>query len=271
MKEIKDAVGRERGSDPKIDFDTFGDLARSSISEADAMVLLERYLQPDLQALQHDHVVLRNQLFNRLDALPDALSKSNKPDLAYGAEATNLDPAVRDRLGGSILPTGLENTVCPNFTVAARGSRGDDFVMNMQAVHDGAVAARGMQALWCFGEDAKPVEADSSSVARMGVGRSLTCTWKMGTLKMYVTYRRDYACDESQDRPPKASNSPPNFPTYITCLVGIWNMMEREEDLESGVAAYRNAMEWAKGQRDEAIARANRREVCGLNKWQEDT
>lgn len=257
MKEIKDAVGRERGSDPKVDFDTFEDMASSSISKADAIALLERYLQPDLEALQHDHVILRNQLFARLDPLPDVLSKRNKPDLAYGAEAINLDSVVRDRLGESILPTALGNTVCPKFMVAVKGSRGDDFVMNMQAVHDGAVAARGMHALWSFGEDDKTAGADASGVSHVGVGRCLTCTWKMGTLKMYVTYRRDN--DGVQNRPPKVSKSHSDSPTYITCLVGIWNMMEREEDLESGVAAYRNGMEWAKSQRDEAINRANRR------------
>jgi hypothetical protein len=50
-----------------------------------------------------------------------------------------------------------------------------------------------------------------------------------------------------------------NLSTYITCLLGIWNMMEKEGDLELGVAAYRNGMEWAKSQRDEAITRANRK------------
>lgn len=48
--------------------------------------------------------------------------------------------------------------------------------MIIRGIHDGAVAARGLYALWFFGEDDEVMVAKIGQCPNMNVARSFTCT-----------------------------------------------------------------------------------------------
>ncbi|POS73656.1 hypothetical protein DHEL01_v207954 [Diaporthe helianthi] len=159
------------------------------------------------------------------------------PDRIYGARLDNLDKSVRDRLDELIIPTAHRDILCPNFVVHIKGEDGTLQVAERQAVYDGALVARGMDYLW---------EAGSShDQDHQYHARTITCTFADGVLRMYAMARHRFGAGSNQDV------------EYVTHRLGSWLMVEELDQYCRGAAAFRNGLEWARRQREEAISRAN--------------
>lgn len=241
-------------------------------------------LEGDREALLQSHVMRQKKMLSNLAPLTDGSIPPGNPDRAYGAPASDLDRSVRLELDELVVPTREKNFICPNFIVHVKSNKGDATVAMAQAAYDGALAARGMQALWDFGggpdmasgiqtprgdtgdstaalgvrsdgvTDSSPGHEDRARVAR--VARTITCTWTTGVLKMYATY-----CEVNPNPGEGALSTSlePGFPKYVPSSIGSWIMTDKENQFRDGLAAYRNGLDWAKRQRDMVISRANAR------------
>ena len=161
-----------------------------------------------------------------------------KPDLYYGARPEQLDRRVRDELSGHIIPSTQDDLpIAPNFFLAAKGPDGTAAVARRQACYDGALGARGMQSLQSYGED-EPVHTNNAYV--------ITSIYSDGQLKMYTSHLTQ-------------PTSPKGRPEYCMTQLNTWGMTGNLDTFRQGATAYRNARDWTKEQRDEAIRRANER------------
>ena len=177
-------------------------------------------------------------LFTNLAPLTNDELKAAKPDLYYGARPEQLNRRVRDELSGHIIPSTQEDLpAAPNFFLAAKGPDGSLAVAGRQACYDGALGARGMHSLQLYGQD-KPAYDNKAY--------TITSIYHGGTLKMYTSH-------------PTQSTSPGGRPEYYMNQLNTWGMTGNAETCRQGTTAYRNARDWAKEQRDEAIKRANER------------
>lgn len=270
LLEIKAELDRARTQDPPEDFERFSSDYERSSNEDDAVTLLDK-LQGDDAGLFH--TIRRKTMMSNLAPLTDGEIPPGNPDRAYGAAAAELHRDVRRRLEDLVVPTRDKDFICPNFVVHAKSDSGSTKVARGQAAYDGALAARGMQALWEFGDrrggggdgDNQRVQEEDPSAAAHGqaraaaarVARTITCTWASGVLKMYATHREpdpDAAGESPSDGPAQHE-----FPTYVSSLVGSWIMTDEDNMFHRGLAAYRNGLDWAKRQRDDVISRANAR------------
>ena len=176
--------------------------------------------------------------FTNLDHLTDGTLVPGNPDIYYGARPEQLDRRVRDELTGQIIPsTQDELPIAPNFFIAAKGPDGTAAVVNRQASYDGTLGARGMQSLHSYGRD-KPV-FDSNAY-------TISSTYLYGTLKMFTIH---------PTQPPSQGSRP----EYHMHQINTWGMTGNVETFRQGATAFRNARDWAKEQRDEAVRLANER------------
>lgn len=203
------------------------------------------------------------KLTNLLPLLPENLVPGN-PDRAYGARPENLMRSVRDDLEHLILPTTAKDIVCPNFIVHIKGPAGDLEVAKLQAVYDGSLAARGMDALWAYGSDANG-DAEEDGDEQEHVARTITCTFADGVLRLYAVHsRRRHSRRLSRasvlQQVQQQTHSWSRSVEYVTTQLGCsWPMLDNLQAFRAGAAAFRNGLECARRQRDEAINRANRR------------
>lgn len=128
-------------------------------------------------------------LNNLLPLLPNLVP--GNPDRAYGARSETLHKSVRDALGKLILPTTALDLLCPNFVLHVKGPKGSSETAGLQAVYDGALAARGMDALWTWSAEG---DGDGDADADGGGGniaRTITCTYASdGVLRMFAVHSR---------------------------------------------------------------------------------
>lgn len=195
-------------------------------------------------------------LTNLLPLLPNLVP--GNPDRAYGARAETLHKSVRDTLGKVILPTTALAFLCPNFILHVKGPKGSSDTAGLQAVYDGALAARGIDTLYRWGSDG---EGSGDGDGQGNIARTITCTYTPdGVLRMFAVHSRRSQTSTSllQEQDTSSSHGLPNV-EYITTRIGGWFMSESLEHFREGAAAFRNGMEWARTQRDEAIRRANQR------------
>ncbi len=176
--------------------------------------------------------------FTNLDHLTDGTAVSGNPDLYYGARPEQLNPRVRDELSGHIIPSTQHNLpLAPNFFVAVKGPNGTFPVVDNQANYDGALGARGMHSLQSYGQEEHVFDNNASTISSIYHG---------GLLKMFTIH-------------PSRPTDPSNRPEYYMHQLNAWAMTGNAETFRQGSTAYRNARDWAKEQRDEAIRRANER------------
>ncbi|KAA6412265.1 MAG: hypothetical protein FRX48_04417 [Lasallia pustulata] len=176
--------------------------------------------------------------FTNLDPLTDGTLVPGNPDIYYGARPEQLDQQVRDELGGHIIPSTQDDLpVAPNFFLAAKGPDGLLTVAGRQASYDGALGARGMRSLESYGQEEPVVVNTASTVSSLYYG---------GQLKMFTIYASQ----------PTSSGGPPE---YCMHQLRSFAMTDTAETFRQGATYYRNGRDWAKGQRDEAIRRANGR------------
>ncbi|KAI3394029.1 hypothetical protein diail_3293 [Diaporthe ilicicola] len=209
-------------------------------------------IEGDTLAPSAAHVKRGPVKLTNLSPLVPANFVPGNPDRAYGARPELLDGAVRDQLGTLVLPTSAEDILSPNFIVHVKGPDGKPRVAKIQAVYDGALAARGMQALWEFGR-----EGDGEDDVQTAVARTITCTFADGILRMFAVARRHGGARLQRLQP--QTRLPPEDIEYVTSRIGSWLMAEKLDDFRDGALAFRNGLEWARRQRDRLIEQANRK------------
>lgn len=173
INEIRDAMDRDRIWAPgfKEKAQEFRKLLFTAMNEPDVVSLLEK-IPADTTALKRDDIIARDRSWSRLEILSQCF-KPAKPDLSYATAAENLKRPIRDSLGALVMPPKNGDFVCPNFMVSIKGPTGTPDANDLEAVYVGALAARGMHALWSFGNDAEAVDAEPDA---RRIARTLTCT-----------------------------------------------------------------------------------------------
>ena len=183
-----------------------------------------------------DKCVEGDVLFTNLTPLTNNMLTAAKPDLYYGARPEQLDRRVRDELSSHIIPSTQDDLpIAPNFFLAAKGPNGTAAVARRQACYDGALGARGMYSLQSYGEE-EPVYNNNAY--------TITSIYSDGQLKLYTSH-------------PTEPTSPGGRPEYCMNQLRSFAMTNTAETFRQGATAYRNARDWTKEQRDEAIRRAN--------------
>lgn len=201
---------------------------------------------------------------NLFPLLPANLVPGN-PDRAYGARPESLNLSIRRELEHLILPTTALDILCPNFIVHIKGPSGNADRAKLQAVYDGALAARGIHALSHFGcsaageayeysENTRDAQndgfgQDSDAIFVDSPARTITCTYVDGILRMYTVHIRRRTQNQKAHEIGGIE--------YITTRIGSWFMQDSIEDFRNGAAAFRYGLEWAQRQRNQAIAMAN--------------
>ena len=161
-----------------------------------------------------------------------------QPDGYDGAKPAQIDLRVRADLDEYIIPcTSKHLPVAPNFFREDKSAKGRADVAQHQAMHDGAVGARGMLHLQNYG---------NSTMVHDGNAYTVSSTYHpgTGTLQMYATH-------------PGLPVSGVGEPQYYMTQLDTYALAGNINSFRSGVAAYRNARQWAQQQRDELITSAN--------------
>ena len=196
-----------------------------------------------LSVLQLDDTIPseQEQRFNNLQPLTEVLLTCATPDFFDGAFAAQIHPGVREKLGKVIQPsTRPELPFVPNFFLEVkRLLGGDGGVLGRQALHNGALGARAMHELRSFGIP--------DSDRTYGRADTITAAFIQGSsLKFYSMHYG--APDQESGISDK----------YMYLLAGH-SLDDSYESFLAGATAFRNAREWAKERRDDAIAAANKR------------
>lgn len=168
---------------------------------------------------------------NTLAALSDGQLVPGNPDVYYGARSEQLNRRTRNVLDKLICPTTQQDLpILPNFFVAVKGPEGTPGVALRQACYDGALGARGMYAIQCF--------AKGESIED-GNAHTITSTFQDGLLKMYSVH---FVHTEHR-------------PECVVSRIRCWAV--DGSAVREGLAAFRNLMDWAREQQDDAIKEAN--------------
>ncbi|ESZ90169.1 hypothetical protein SBOR_9443 [Sclerotinia borealis F-4128] len=177
--------------------------------------------------------------FTNLDDLTAAaLVSFGNPDRYYGSRPERLSLQVRTKLSNHIIPsTQLDLPVAPNFVLAVKGPNRSFSVAQRHANYDGALCARGMNSLQSYGQDETAYDNNASTITSIYYG---------GCLNMYTSHSAQ-------------PNGPGSRPEYYMTQINAWAMTGNVKAFRDGARAFRNARDWAKEQRDEAIRQANTR------------
>lgn len=186
--------------------------------------------------IRNDKCVEGEVFFTNLEPLADDMFTTAKADLYYGARPEQLDRRVRDELSGHIVPsTQHDLPIVPNFFLSVKGPEGSLQVAKRQACYEGALGARGMNSLQSYEKD----ELTYDNTAYI-----ITSTYLGGFLQIYTVH-------------PVQPAIPGGRTEYCMNLLRSFAINDTAGSFRQGVTAYRNARDWAKEQRDEAIKRSN--------------
>ena len=176
--------------------------------------------------------------FTNLAPLTNDVLTAAKPDLYYGARPEQLRRQVREELSEHIKPSTEDDLpIAPNFFLEVKGPNGTGAVAARQACYDGALGARAIHSLQSYAKD-KPAY-DNNAYTIMSI-------YDNGQLKMYTSHLTQPV-------------TPGSRPEYCMTQLNTWGLTGNVNTFRQGVTAYRNARDWTKEQRDEAIERANER------------
>ncbi|KAI0196356.1 hypothetical protein F4808DRAFT_474360 [Astrocystis sublimbata] len=215
------------------DFEDFTQKDADAYNEAQVMTSILPIIEGDVR--NGRSVAGQILLTNLEDPTVDLLIPGN-PDRYYGARPEQLDRRVRIQLGKHIMPsTQHDLPIVPNFFLNVKGPKGSPEVAENQACYDGVLGARGLNSLQAYSDS----DLDSSSKAY-----TLTSTYQKGLLKIYASY-------------PLPRADPGMRREYAMMQVNAYALTGNIDNFRIGVSAYRNARDWAKQKRDEAIQRAN--------------
>ena len=228
---------------PSLSPSQFSDEAFENFATADAHASKEKQVSesviPIIEGKSPDNKCRSGGIpFNNLDSLTDGTLKPGNPDIFYGARPEQLDRKIRKELNGQVVPsTQHDLPIAPNFFLAAKGPDGTLAVAERQACYDGALGARGLHSLRSYGQEEPSYDNRAHTV---------TSIYQGGQLKMYTSHLTE-------------PSAPGERPEYHMHQLGAYAMTNKPSSFREGAAAYRNARDWAKVQRDMAIAQANER------------
>jgi hypothetical protein len=238
MDEIVRALSQPRGSPSpiKVSNENFRKFNRAD-AQASKENDLTRAIIPLMEGDDGDWKCSAGAVpFTNFDHLTDGTLVPGNPDRYYGARPEQIDVNIRRELEGQIVPsTQSDLPIAPNFFLQVKGPDGTWSVASRQACYDGALGARAIQSLQSYGE-LEP-QYDNKSY-------TITSTYQGGMLRMYTSH-------------PIPPSAPRVNPGYIMTQIRAWALISDADTFERGITAYRNAMDWAKQQRDDAIKQAN--------------
>ncbi len=244
INEIRQVLAqrRESLSPPQFQEEEFEKFER-----ADAHATEERQITtsviPVVQGHVRDSKCVSGEIpFTNLDHLTDGSLVPGNPDLYYGARPKQLDRQVRADLSGHIIPSTQEDLpLAPNFFLTVKGPDGTTAVAKRQLMYDMSLGARGFQSLQSY-TAGQPV-FDHKAYTIGG-------TYLYGQLTMYTCH-------------PIQAISRGARPEFVMTQVRAYILTNDADAFRVGAGAYRNGMDWAKVQRDEAIRRANEKVTTG--------
>ncbi|KAI1825788.1 hypothetical protein F4861DRAFT_547179 [Xylaria intraflava] len=237
LEEIKQVMRRPRASlSPtrftEKDFDKFqqADINASKESKVMSTVI------PIIEGKIRDSKCVSGQIpFTNLDHLTDGTLVAGNPDQYHGARPEQLNQRLEKELSHSIAPSTQKYLpIAPNFFLAVNGMDCSLGVADRQARYDGALGARGMHSLQTYG---RTPGFDNNAY-------TITSTYQGGVLRMYTSH-------------PVPPSGPNMRPKYAVTQLGVYALNNELSSFTGGAAAYRNARDWAKQKRDEAIQAAN--------------
>jgi hypothetical protein len=191
-----------------------------------------------------------NLVFGNMEPLTDESIVYAKPDFYDGARPEQIVPQIRQALGKSIIPSTQQHApALPNFFAEAKGPDGSAAVAKRQAGYNGAIGARGMNAIQKFGPDCGTAQENNAY--------TITSTYHDGQLKIYTSHSTTFT-------------DPLKRTEYYMTQIRTFAMTDIHGTFRQGAAAFRNARDWAKEKREEAIAAANARVVDMRTKSEPD-
>lgn len=215
------------------DFNRFCDAELAILDEKDVTTDSLPYI---LGGKQPENPRAQDVLFGKIDDMAPDVFKKPRPDVYWGAPTQQINRQVRQDLSGQIVPsTKPRYPAAPNFFLEVKGPQGTDEVKIRQACYDGAIGARGMHALQCYGQ-AEPTY-DNMAYA-------ISATYHAGTLKLYSHH-------------PAQPSRPGESPQYHMTPLRGWLLTDTPQTFRQGVGAFRNARDSAREQRDKLIEQAN--------------
>ncbi|KAL2821762.1 hypothetical protein BDW59DRAFT_164100 [Aspergillus cavernicola] len=177
----------------------------------------------------------RRRRFTNLAPLTDGtIFVQGEPDICHGARLGQLDPQVCKELSKQIVPATEADDVpvAPNFFLIVRGAEASSIDAERQACYYGALGSRAINALHSYRKD-KPVYDNNAY--------TIIATYSCGVLEIYATHIVE------------CRRGTRGGLEYLMTRLGAWPMHGNLETFQQGVIAYRNARDWAKEMRDEAI------------------
>lgn len=173
--------------------------------------------------------------FTNLKDLTDGTITKTQPDFYDGARPAELSIHIREELGGYIVPASNTAAPClPNFFAEVIGSSGALDTGYRKALYDGALGARGVHQLRSY---------IGSKALLDNNAYTITSTYSGGLLSIYCVH-------------PALSDDSQRIDYRMTHVTG-WALTGDPDQFRQGVAALRNARDWAKERREELIAAAN--------------
>lgn len=240
LEEIREKLRRHRPSLSAerfntSDFENFFYKNKDALSEA--AVLSSVF--PVIAGSTSDFIARgQNLVFGNLSQLTDGSLANCKPDLYDGSRPAELNVPVRRKLDKYIIPSSYKSRPClPNFIFEAEGPDGSMLVNENQVLYEGALGARAMHHLRLYGDSTTPYDDKAYTITS-------TYFSACGHLDVYAHHP---ACPEDST----------NQVQYRQTLLDSWCITKNPDSFRQGVAAFRNAREWAKEQRDELIEAAN--------------
>jgi hypothetical protein len=185
---------------------------------------------------QRDYPSAGNVLFKNMDEMAPDVFQKPRPDLYWGARPAQIDRRVRQYMKHYIIPSTKDSyPAAPNFFLETKGPDGSAAVKRMQACYNGALGARAMQALRCYGQ-AEPTYDNNAY--------TFSSTYCDGTLKLYSHH-------------PTQPLHPGEAPQYHMTQLESVDLTNSTQSFRHGVGAFRNARDLAREQRDMLIDQAN--------------
>ena len=218
---------------PREEFLNFKEKNREALNEAKVMNKVFPII-----AGTSDIPSQENFYFGNLKDLTDGSITKARPDFYDGSYPAELHKDIREELGPYIVPSTNTAAPClPNFFTEGKGPKGLTDVGKLQALHDGALGARGI----C--ETQSYIDPETAHDNKAYV---ITSTYQggSGALKLYTVHRT------------LSTNPNREYEFRMTQLRG-WDMTDNPDTFRQGASALRNARDWAKEKREELIAAAN--------------
>ena len=244
-KNFDDIVQRLSDHRASLSPSCFSALAFDDFQEANSQFNSELKVMVDILSTIRGNTDIPNEInlcFTNLDSITDGTTVNAVPNLYDGSYPHFIDKAVREDLSKMITPTSHEQApVAPNFFVEVKSRRGLADVAQRQACLDGAVGARAMHCLQNYAQDEPEPIYD-------GHAHTFSSTYHAGTGTLHLYAHHVTGPTAEGERP-----------EYHMTQLRAYALTSDRETFVRGAAAFRNARDLARQQREAFIRAANAR------------